>query len=721
MATSEALSIKSIYAKATALMNRGRSEQALVLFAEIVQRNANIPEVHFQIARIFLSGHYFDKALTHIRAAARLKPGEADIWKVYLDIVRTLSDRKEQQAFREALASSPLDKRQKGALSAGAEFVKHSHVSLGSTSPVAFQRMVAAASGGRAPEAETMVRAELKRNPKTAALHVVLAAACHLQGRQTEAESAVLAALRFDPDYAEAHTTYARILKALGRLPEAFNECNVALRIAPGLPQTLRLRSECYKDLGHPELARADLERAIEIEPANAENYVLLAYLYNSSGDYDAAMQVAKAGIKRANKVFRLYNALAQALSDKGDSEAALEVLNSSMHIFPDEPNVYFRLANLKQSLGLFDEAEADFRTAIERDPSSGETYRVFLMSKKVSLDDPIVAAMQEQFEDRKLANSDRAQFGFALAKAMEDGKRYDEVFKYLDAANRFVRADYPYDIRTRVAEVDRMIESYRTVDWSTVQLASKNSFSPIFVTGMPRSGTTLVEQIIASHSRVTGAGEVGVVPGKVTALLGRQGTGCRKTSSFTTEEYEALGDSYERYMRDLYPDADLVSDKTITTFGSIGILKMAMPNARFIVVRRDPRDNLLSIYKNVFPAGGQLYAYNVKDLAEYHRQFVRLVDYWREVVPDWFYEVQYEDLVANPEEEAPKLIAACGLEWEEACLNFHQNERRVKTLSAFQVRQPMYKSSTRAWERYGDDIRPLLEALGPEYADAAE
>lgn len=211
------------------------------------------------------------------------------------------------------------------------------------------------------------------------------------------------------------------------------------------------------------------------------------------------------------------------------------------------------------------------------------------------------------------------------------------------------------------------------------------------------------------------------VAPGRTLALLGREGGAYRDAKDVTPQMFQGLGDGFEAYMRTLYPDADRITDKSIQSFAYIGLMKLAMPEARFVVVRRDPRDNLLSIYKNVFPEGTHLYAYGVEDLAEYYRQFLRLVEFWREVVPDWFYEVHYEDLVANPAEEARKLIEACNLDWEEACLDFHKTERRVKTLSVYQVRQPMYKTSTRAWERYGDDIRPLLDALGPEYADAAE
>lgn len=721
MATTEAATVKTLYAKAMTLMNERRDEDALAVFAGIVEANANIAEVHFQIARIFLRNHQIAKARTHILAAVRLKPGVPEVWKVYAEFVRTLSDRAEQAAFRDALKSSPLEKRDKGALSAAVEFTGKSKIALGRTAPDTFERMVAALTGGKPAEAEAMAGAEIRRAPDSAPVQTVLAAAQLAQGREDEAETAVLEALRIDPGYAEAHATHARILRATRRIAECLHACNHALRLAPGMPIALRLRAQSYRDLGFPDEARADHERLVALEPGNDENFYLLARFLYDEKRFPAAADVARRAIRKGHKTFGIYNLLSQSLSDMGESTAALEAVEAGRRLHPDSAIAVSRLAELKQTLGLFDEAEAAFRETIALDPTRGESYRVYLMSKKIERDDPLIPEMQERFADETTPPTSRANFGFALAKVMEDQKRHDEVFRYLDPANALMRQEYPYDIGKRITHVDRLIASCRTVDWAQAEPASANGFAPIFVTGMPRSGTTLVEQIIASHSRVTGAGEVSVAPGKALALMGREGGVYRDAASFTSGMYQSLGDDFESYMRGLHPGIDRVTDKSIQTFAYIGLLKMAMPEARFVVVRRDPRDNLLSIYKNVFPDGTHLYAYDVNDLAEYYRQFLRLVDFWRDVRPDWFYEVHYEDLVANPAQEAPRLIEACGLDWEDACLEFHKTERRVKTLSVYQVRQPMYKSSTRAWERYGEDIRPLLDALGPEFADAAE
>ena len=156
-----------------------------------------------------------------------------------------------------------------------------------------------------------------------------------------------------------------------------------------------------------------------------------------------------------------------------------------------------------------------------------------------------------------------------------------------------------------------------------------------------------------------------------------------------------------------------MLSDKSIQTYLVMGLVWCTLPKAKIVVVRRDPRDNLLSVYKNVFPTGGHLYSYDLDDLGQYYRMFVEMIEFWRDMNPGGFHEIWYEDLIANPEEETRKLIAASGLEWEDACLNFHENKRKVNTLSVYQVRQPIYKSSVKAWQRYEKELQPLFDSLG--------
>ncbi len=369
------------------------------------------------------------------------------------------------------------------------------------------------------------------------------------------------------------------------------------------------------------------------------------------------------------------------------------------------------------QMLGRFDEAEGLFRQAIEHDPLNGYTYQTFLITRKTEKGDPIIARMEELYKDPEVSEENRMYFGFALAKALEDTRDYGRVFAYLRPANEAMRKLHPYDISGYLTSTRALIEQFERVDFQSRVVPGTTDFAPIFVTGLPRSGTTLVEQIIASHSTVTGGGEMGFAFAALEETLGGAGQRGTKPFGLSNDEIAAVGRKIESQMRHAFPDADRMTDKAVLTHDYIGPLKLAIPNAKIIVVQRDPRDCLLSMYKNMFPAGRHLYTYDLADLSEYYKCFQNIIELWRAKTPDWIHEISYEALIANPEQETRDLIAACGLEWEDQCLSFHENKRRVDTLSVHQVRQPLYSSSTKAWQRYEGELEELFQALGSDYA----
>jgi hypothetical protein len=319
---------------------------------------------------------------------------------------------------------------------------------------------------------------------------------------------------------------------------------------------------------------------------------------------------------------------------------------------------------------------------------------------------------MKQKFEDPENSVKNRRNLGFALSKVMEDTKNHDQVFRYLHPANALMRQEFPYDIASREKEIDGVMSVFDQLDLPAMKIEGTSDYAPIFVTGMPRSGTTLVEQIISSHSQVSGAGEVGFAARGAQKLIMRENGSFRGFNDVSRSDIAALGHDYEAFMRQTFPDAPRVTDKSIQTYTFLGLIKLALPHSRMIVVRRDPRDNLLSIYRNMFVDGTHRYSYNLSDLGTYYKLFLKIIAFWQERVPDWFHVVNYEDLIADTETEARKLIAASGLDWEDQCLAFHENTRRVDTLSVYQVRQPIYSSSLKAWQRYENELSELFEAL---------
>lgn len=717
-----ATEIKSAYGRAMALLSESKAEEALALLGRIVEANPRIPEVHFQIARIFLSADRHDRALTHFEAAAALKPAEPAIWRGWAGAVALAGDPKTEAAYLAAVKAAPLAPALKLALQDrfGARR-KASKPALGDAPPTEAAALVAAMGKGRYAEVEAKALALLRKHPGSAVMANLAASAMAAAGKAGPAQALFRDAAKIDPDYAEAHSNLGRLLLEMGRPDEAKAAFREALARAPEMPVALLNLAMLHTRSGHAAKAVPLIDRVLRQEPASVPALVAKGNALTRLRDYEGAEAALRKAVEKAGgRSAEALAMLAQAEARLGRDDEALAHYDAALVIDPNQPVAQGGKAALLQTLGRFDEAETWFRRVFETDPDNGENYRLFITSHKTKAGDPILAQMEAKLADPRLGETDRMNLSFALAKALEDVKDYDRVFAYLDAANALMRKAYPYDIAARDREIEMVQAAMSGIDWHATRIEGASDYAPIFVTGMPRSGTTLVEQIIASHSQVEGAGEVGDGTREAQRLLSDGKGGLRPVGQVPHAEIAALGHDYAAMLRARFPDAPHVTDKSIQTYLFLGLMKLALPKARFVVVRRDPRDTLLSIYKNKFPEGTHLYAYDQRDLAKYYGTFERMIDFWRAQVPDWFYEVQYEALVANPEEESRKLIAACGLEWEDTCLNFHQNRNKVETLSVFQVRQPISGGSVKAWQRYEAELAPMLTSLAEDgYAPA--
>jgi Tfp pilus assembly protein PilF len=527
---------------------------------------------------------------------------------------------------------------------------------------------------------------------------------------ETEAEAAALLARQ--PDCAMAHSLRGSALAGLGRAAEARREWRIAVAQAPDLLQALAGLGMQALTEGKPASALRWLDRAVALSPKAVDLHRARGNALTTLRDYPAAHAAFAEVARLTNRKAALpLMMLAQAAAHLGQEAEAEATYSEALALEPGNSAIRGAFGVFLQGLGRFEEGEAQFLAAIKASPERGEPYRLFYASHKAKIDDPMLVEMQRRFDDPATGDQDRMAFGFALAKALEDIKDHGRVFDYLDPANALMRKARPYDITDRERQVDQLMAAMDGMDWSKAIEGTSNA-APIFVTGMPRSGTTLVEQIIASHSRVSGGGELADSSVSAMRLLPVQGGRLRPATAIPGADFVQLGQDYAAMMRAKFPETPQITDKSIQTYLTLGLMKLALPQSRFIVVRRDPRDTLLSIYKNVFPEGTHLYAYDQVDLARHYKTFVRMIDFWRERIPGWFYEVEYEALVDDPEPQSRALIAACGLEWEDACLNFHQNANKVQTLSVFQVRQPISKGSVRAWERYGDRLAPMIGQL---------
>ena len=467
--------------------------------------------------------------------------------------------------------------------------------------------------------------------------------------------------------------------------------------------------------------AKAVLLASMKIAPNNAEAHAEMGRVLINDNRPEQALAHLEKALALGAEPAENHLWTARALSALGRTAEALELLEKARAIAPKNPDCLFERALIHQALGDFDSARREFRKAMEMAPKAGRLHRSFLTSEKLQAGDPLIARMEDALRDPGLSDDSRANFGFALAKAMEDTGQHERVFAYLRPANELMSKRFPFDFDALRDQTHAMMESLADADFNSMDIPGRPDYAPLFVTGLPRSGTTLVEQIVASHSAVTGGGELGYARRAWDdALFGGKGA-ARPWSEIGGREVADIGRGIEARMRARFGDADRVTDKSVQSYMLMGPIMASLPESRFIVVKRDPRDNLLSMYRNIFADGRHRQSYSLRGLARHYRLHEEVLSFWQEKLPGGFHSVEYEKLVENPEAEARALIAACGLEWEDACLNFHKSGRKVDTLSLHQVRQPIYSSSLQAWRRHEGELTELLEELGGEYAPGAK
>ncbi|MCI5111416.1 MAG: sulfotransferase [Marivita sp.] len=399
------------------------------------------------------------------------------------------------------------------------------------------------------------------------------------------------------------------------------------------------------------------------------------------------------------------------AHSAAGNHDTVLELFDRLIALDPKAIKPQAEKALYLQTAGKFDESEKLLRKLQKKHPHDAELYRMLATTIRIQPNDPMIGAMRRLANHPRLSTGGRMHINFALAKAMEDTKNTAKVFPHLRQANRAQAELWPDDPSARKAERERVLAAQEGLGPLTDSAGTDPAL--IFVTGLPRSGTTLVEQIIASHSKVQAGGEMATALRTAYELFGT----AADMRDLAKEQSETLRSFPHKLNAALRPFAakgtPYLTDKSIMAFLIYGLLHATLPNARFIVVHRDPRDIALSIYKNHFNGGTHRYANDLASIADVIKAFRETIAHWRTTLPDRFAEIRYEDLVSDPETQSRHLIAAAGLDWEDQCLNFHEKGGTVKTLSLHQVRQPIYKSSAAAWRRYETELQPFIDAWG--------
>ncbi|MEQ5869747.1 sulfotransferase [Sagittula sp. NFXS13] len=468
-----------------------------------------------------------------------------------------------------------------------------------------------------------------------------------------------------------------------------------------------------------PEQA-ARLLRALLIPTAQAPevNYQLARAL-DRLGDTQGAARALHAALQKRPGDPVLSDAALPIFTRAGDSQAVLAIHDARIAAQPNKIAPRADKATYLQNIGEFGKASIILRRLVKRHPDETDLYRLIFFAEKARKGDPLIREMKRLWAHPKLNDAGRMALGFTLAKVHEDIGEPDQVFAYLNAANAAQARQYRHDPDARRSRWAAYKQGQQALDLTPRDGTAP--IQPIFVTGTPRSGTTLVEQILSAHSAVTAGGELAHAEQLANAVFGGNQT-FADLSKAAPEAFTDFADKYAVLVRrDTGVDSGRVTDKSIQLQNIYGLLAHALPGARFIVVHRDPRDVALSIYKNFFRPGAHRYANDLAAIADMIQAFRDQVTYWKTRMPERIHEVHYEDLVADPEPQTHLLIAAAGLDWEEACLSPHTQTNRVKTLSLAQVRQPIHTGRRDSWRRYEAELKPFIDAWGDRPFDAKE
>jgi len=506
----------------------------------------------------------------------------------------------------------------------------------------------------------------------------------------------------------------ALALHRAGRLPEAETLYRQILRVEPNNQDALHFLGVLAQQIGKNEIAVELISRALSYRPDYAEAHYNLGIALYALGKTDAAAaSYRQALVLKRGYVEAHYN-LGMALKDCGKLDEAVNSFRQALTLKPDYAEAQHNLGVTFSELGKLDEAVSCYKKTLSLKPDYVRAFKGLAQIVKYTEIDAVILAMEDFYNKKeRLPVADRIDLGFALGKVYEDLGSCDKSFDFILEANRLKRGSYRYSTQID-QDLFARIKQVFSPDFFTLHHGSGDQEgAPIFVVGMPRSGTSLVEQILSSHPLVFGAGELDILR-NATQNICAEHSGAPFPECMLNLDRDAfaeIGSVYIKKTRAYAPRAEHITDKMPNNFLRVGLIKAILPNAKIIHCMRNPMDNCFSIFKTDFTVTHG-YAYDMVELGRYYNLYQDLMAHWEKVLPGFIYSITYEEVVSDLRNQTERLLAFCGLPWDEACLAFHKTERRVSTASLAQVRQPIYRDSVELWKRYERQLEPLRQAI---------
>lgn len=603
----------------------------------------------------------------------------------------------------------------------------------------------------RNPAAAIEILIPLANNhPNAPMVHLQLGMALRETGRNEEAAQALRRSVEAKPDFTDGWLALADLLTAMGERGAADEAFTVYARYASGDPRLrepmMALQEGRYVDaesllrgllqvFPNDIVAMSMLAEAVEHQDKMEESETLLKQCLDLAPGFWRARHSYALVLLRHNK---LAEALAQTesfLAEQPDNpdfrklqaaihvqlrnyDDAIRVYRSLLDELPNQPGLWTSLGHALKSIGSHEDSIEAYRKAISIAPQYGEAYWSIANMKVVRINDAELETMQTHVASQTLADEDRIHFHFALGKALEDRKEYADSFHHYDAGNRLRRQTIHYHAEEFSDYVSRCKKLFTKEFFDERSGVGAEAADPIFIIGLPRSGSTLVEQILASHSSVEGTTElpeIGVIANSLmtSTSAGTGSTGYPEVlASLQPETFRELGEAYiERTRIQRKLNRPYFIDKMPKNVIHTGLILLILPNARIIDVRRHPLASGFSVYKQHF-ALRHHFSYSLEDIGRYYRDYVELMAHFDRVLPGRVHRVIYESLVDDTENEVRRLLDYCGLPYEQSCLDFHNNDRAVSTPSSEQVRSPIYRDAIDNWQHYASWLGPLMSLV---------
>ena len=492
-------------------------------------------------------------------------------------------------------------------------------------------------------------------------------------------------------------------------------ECKIILKKFPENPAILNMLGLSLQQIGSFEDAKNSYLKAIKINPKHYAALNNLGSVCRTLEDFKSADKYFVEAIKLKPNYINALSNYANLKREINDFEGAIDLYIKALNVDQNQYLIQHNLALAYQGIGKFDLAKKHSLKSLEINPNHTISHKMLSTSNKyLDEKDHHFQLMKERLKDKDLLNDSKIALNFSISKAYEDMEKYDNAYKHMQIGNELNRTTIKYDIQKDISLFEQIKKNFSKFDFNIINKENSNQKKIIFICGMPRSGTTLTEQIIAAHKDVYGAGELNYLSKTIRKnFFKKEFLSSDYFYDIYKNNYPTIYNQYNSFLDPYNFKEKIITDKAPLNFRWIGFIYAFFPNSKIVHCKRNSEDNFLSLYKNSFDSDNLNWCYTEKELISYYNLYCDLMNFWKEKVPNFIYSTDYESIVKNQEQESKKIIKFCDLSWDPNCLSFYKNNKTpIKTASIVQARKPIYKSSVRLSDKYSNYFEKSFDLL---------